>query len=265
LKSGAISQLNAEFHRYVNFGGFLEGVMGQKRKGAPAPTFIRDGLIDRVLRKDLAGIHGVNDARELNRLFGLLAFNTGLEVSMDDLARSAGIAKNTVRKYLDYLESAFLIHRLERVDRQARRFQRAVAFKVYLTSPCLYSALFGPVAASDPVFTRLAETALVSQWLGTPAVRHLAYSSWRNGKVDLMSMDPDTDRLERIYELDWHNRYGSPDHKPDALVKYLENNNPDAHPYILTRTIARQGRMRGSDITLAPLAFYCYWLGRETA
>ncbi|MBT4891196.1 MAG: ATP-binding protein, partial [Rhodospirillales bacterium] len=149
LKSGAISNLNAEFHRYVNFGGFLEGVLGQKREGAPAPTFIRDGVADRVLHKDLAGMHGVNDVQELNRLFGLLAYNTGLEVSMDDLARTANIAKNTVRKYLDYLESAFLIRRVARLDRDAKRFQRAVAFKVYLTSPCLYSALFGPVAPND--------------------------------------------------------------------------------------------------------------------
>ncbi len=262
LKTNAISNLNAEFHRYINFGGFLEGVLGKQQEGAPAPTFIRDGVADRVLRKDLAGLHGINDAQELNRLFGLLAFNTGSEVSMDDLAHGANIAKNTVRKYLDYLESAFLIRRVARFDRDAKRFQRAVAFKVYLTSPCFYSALFGPVGPNDPVFPRLAETALVSQWLGSSHVEELAYSSWRGGAVDLMSMNPKTDKPHRVYELDWTNTYGTTDHKPAGLVNYIERNNEDAHAYILTRTIARPGRMRGKDITLSPLALYCYWLGR---
>ena len=265
IKHGALSQLNAEFHRYINFGGFLEGVLGQQQKGAPAPMFIRDGVADRVLHKDLAGMHGVNDAQELNKLFGLLAFNTGAEVSMDDLARTVGIAKNTVRKYLDYLESAFLIRRVARVDRDAKRFQRAVAFKVYLTSPCLYSALFGPVAPNDPVFPRLAETALVSQWLGASSVNELAYASWRGGAIDLMAMNADSDKPERIYELDWLNEYGSASHKPEGLVNFIERNNKDAHPYILTRTIARQGRMRGTEITLSPLALYCYWLGRGSS
>ena len=64
----------------------------------------------------------------MNRLFATLAFNTGLEVSIEELAKAAGMAKNTLRKYLDYLEHAFLIRRLPRVDRAAKRFQRARAF-----------------------------------------------------------------------------------------------------------------------------------------
>ena len=119
LRKGAGGLLNQEFHRYVNFGGFLEGVLGSKLTGAPAPTFIRDGVTDRVLHKDLAGTVGINDARELNHLFSVLAFNTAREISMDDLASVTGTAKNTLRKYLDYLERSFLIRRLPRVSRIA--------------------------------------------------------------------------------------------------------------------------------------------------
>lgn len=263
MRKGALPHLNAEFHRYVNFGGFLEGVLGQQREGAPAPTFIRDGVADRVLHKDLAGMYGVNDAQELNRLFALLAFNTAREVSMDDLAKATGIAKNTLRKYLDYLEDAFLIRRVARVDGDAERFQRQVSFKVYLTSPCIYAALFGPVAANDQIFDRLAETALVSQWLGGASVRDLAYASWRGGKIDLMAMHPETDKPDHVYEIDWRNRYGSPENRPDAIVDFVERNNKDALPYILTNSIARPGMMRTVDLTLAPLSLYCYWLDRD--
>jgi len=264
LVKNGLPHLDAEFHRYVNFGGFLEGVLG-KAEGAPAPTFIRDGLADRVLHKDLASLFGINDAQELNRLFAILAFNTAREVSMDDLAKAAGIAKNTLRKYLDYLESAFLIRRVERVDQNAKRFQRAVAFKVYLTTPCLYAALFAPVPPSDQFFQRLAETALASQWLGSEGIDHLAYASWRGGGVDLLTMEPEAGRPDHVYEIDWNNSYGGPGKRPEALVGFVESNNKAARPYILTRSIARPATMRGIDITLAPLSLYCYWLERDLA
>jgi hypothetical protein len=183
---------------------------------------------------------------------------------MDELAKSIGIAKNTLRKYLDYLESAFLIRRLTRVDRDAKKFQRAVAFKVYLSTPCLYSALYAPVAMKDQFFKRLAETALVSQWLGFPQMENMAYASWRGGAIDLLSLDPQTGLPDHVYELDWGNRYARPGKGPEELIGFVEGTNRKARPYILTGGIARPASMRGIDFTLAPLALYTYWLERET-
>ncbi len=262
LRANALPALNTEFHRYVNFGGFLEGVLGSK-DGTPAPAFIRDGVVDRVIHKDLASLAGINDAQELNRLFGILAFNTGREVTAEDLAKAAGIAKNTLRKYLDYLESAFLIRRVQRVDRDAQRFQRAVAFKVYLTTPCLYAALFGPVLGSDQFFRRLAETAMVAQMLGSPAADNLAYASWRGGGIELLTMNPETGLPDHVYEFDWRNAYASSGKGPKDLVNFVEGTNRKAKPYILTHSLARPATMRGIDITLSPLALYVYWLQRD--
>ncbi len=262
LVPNGLTALNQEFQRYVNFGGFLEGILGSK-DGAPAPTFIRDGVADRVLHKDLASLAGVNDPQELNRLFGILAFNTGREVSMDDLAKASGIAKNTLRKYLDYLEQAFLIRRINRVDRDGKRFQRQVYFKAYLTSPCLYSALFAPVPPSDQYFQRLAETALVSQWLGSAAIENLYYASWRNGGIDLLTLHPDTGKPDHVYDLDWPNRYVRTDARPDQMVSFLKENNPSAQSYVLTGSVARRATMKGIDITLAPIALYTYWIERD--
>lgn len=263
LRPKALVALNQEFHRYINFGGFLEGVLG-KTEGAPAPTFIRDGVSDRVLHKDLASLAGVNDPQELNRLFGLLAFNTGREITMDELAKATSIAKNTLRKYLDYLEQAFLIRRLSRVDKTAQRFQRAVAFKIYLTSPCLYAALFAPVMPNDQYFDRLAETALVSQWLGSEAIDDLAYASWRGGGIDLLTIDPKTDKPNHVYEIDWKDDYAKPGASPPSeLVDFVEGTNRNAASYILTRSTARPGMMRGIQLTLAPIALYTYWIERD--
>ena len=83
-------------------------------------------IAEMVLNRDLASLHGISNTQELNRLFAILAKNTGLEVSIEELTRALGVAKNTLRKYLDYLEHAYLIRRLPRVDQSAQRFKRAV-------------------------------------------------------------------------------------------------------------------------------------------
>ncbi|MDC1213321.1 AAA family ATPase [Rhodospirillales bacterium] len=263
LEPNALPALNQEFHRYVNFGGFLEGILSGK-DGVPAPAFVRDGVADRVLHKDLASLSGVNDPQELNRLFGLLAFNTGREVSMDDLAKATNIAKNTLRKYLDYLERAFLIRRINRVDRDGKKFQRQVFFKVYLTRPCLYAALFAPVPPSDQFFQRLAETALVSQWLGSTAIENLYYASWRGGEVDLLTLHPETGKPDHVYDLDWPNTYVRTETRPDQMVNFVRENNPDATSYVLTSTFARSATMKGINLTLAPFALYSYWIERDS-
>lgn len=261
LGRAALAALDEEFHRYVNFGGFPEGVLA-KRDGAPAPTFIRDGVPERVLHKDLASLAGVNDAQELNRLLATLALNTGREVTMEELAKAAGIAKNTLRKYLDHLEGAFLIRRLARVDKLAKRFQRAVAFKVHLTAPCLYAALFGPVAADDPRFPQLAETALASQWLGRADAGDLAYASWRGGGVDLLTLPAGGNKPDRAFEIDWDDSYGKGAKKPETLASFVAGTNGAARAYILTRRTARPASLGGVEITLVPLALYACWLGR---
>jgi len=190
--------------------------------------------------------------------------NTGLEVSIEELTRALGVAKNTLRKYLDYLEHAYLIRRLPRVDQSARRFKRVVAFKIYLTTPCLYAAVFGPVDSESEVFPRLAETALVSQWLGTKDAASLAYASWRGGDIDLLSLDPVDDRPSNVYEIDWSDDYAPGGKKaetgPQGLSAFLGGTNRQAKAYVLTRERTRQGSIGGIDVTLVPLSLYAYWL-----
>ena len=56
----------------------------------------------------------------------------------------SGILKETLKRYLDYLEAAFLVKVLNKVDLNAKRLKRVTSFKVYLTNPSLRTALFHP-------------------------------------------------------------------------------------------------------------------------
>ncbi|SCA57205.1 conserved hypothetical protein [Candidatus Terasakiella magnetica] len=262
--------LNKEFQYYINYGGFPESVLG-KTQGAPSPLFVRDGMIDRLLHKDMASFYGINDLKGLSHLFALLAYNTGLEVSIEELARETKIAKNTLRKYLDFLESAWLIRRLHRVDKNAKRFQRAVAFKVFITSPSWYAALFGPVFPNDKVYPRLVETAVYSQWLGAShRIAALTYASWRGGKIDLVGYSDLAAQKQRapepnlIIEMDWKQTLSGFGEGPQTVTDFVRLNcNGEEDTLLLTQNIVRTGYHRHVRIQSMPASLYAYGLVNE--
>jgi len=112
--------------------------------------FIASGSAAAALKlRALPSLYGINDIQELNRLFATLAYNSGQEVSYEALSRTSGVAKNTIKKYIEYieyLEAAFLIVTVRRVDNNSKCFKRAVTLKVYLTNPSMRAALFEPVS-----------------------------------------------------------------------------------------------------------------------
>jgi len=262
--------LNKEFNYYINYGGFPESVLA-KTQGAPSPLFVRDGLIERLLHKDMASFFGINDLEGLAHLFTLLAYNTGLEVSIEELARETKIAKNTLRKYLDFLESAWLIRRLHRVDRNAKRFQRAVAFKIFITSPSWYAALFGPVIPSDEVYERLVETAVYTQWLGAPhRIASLTYASWRGGKVDLVGYANLSEQQARapepnlIIEMDWKQNLSGFGDGPQVMTEFVRMNcNGEEDTLLLTNNLVRTGYHRHVRLQSVPASLYAYGLVNE--
>ncbi len=173
------------------------------------PTrYLRQDIVDKVLLKDLPSLYGIGDTQELNRFFNVLAYNSGDEVSPEGLSKHAGIAKQRLQEYLEYLEAAYLIKRVHRVDENARRMQRARTFKVYLTNPSIRAALFGYVNATDAAIGALAETAVWSQWLhSTSMIQSLHYARWRQGRsdleVDLVSLDTRTQKPRFAVEIKW--------------------------------------------------------------
>ena len=264
LDGARLAALNDEFARYVSFGGFPSGIAAKREDESP-PALVRDALLHDVLHRDLAAFAGVIEPRELGRLFAVLARNTGAEAAIEDLAKATGVAKNTLRKYLDFLEGSFLIRRVPRLNRDGRPFQRQVLFKVYLTSPTLYTALFGPVAPDSPEYPRLVETAVVSQCFATGLADRLAYASWKGGMVDLVLLDKPAGRPDQLFQFDWSGAVVGSERGPDTMVNFAVRTNPDARMTVLTQSRGGPARRGGLDLNLVPAALYAYWLGRRKA
>lgn len=254
-----VADLNRHFVEYLNFGGYPEAVLSEEIRADPA-RFIKSDIIDKVLLRDLPSLYGIQDIQELNSLFTRLAYNTAGEVSLDELSKGSGVAKNTIKRYIEYLEAAFLVRVVHRLDRDARRFKRAVTFKVYLTNPSMRAALFAPVTEDDPAMGALVETALVAQWL------HLVgqephYARWPRGEVNLVMLGP-TGRVRELIEVKWSDRVVNHLDELRPLADFARRVGATRETEVTTRTRSATRTLDGTRIQFIPASVYCYWTGR---
>ena len=250
--------LNHNFIHYVNFGGYPEVIFSEEIQSNPG-RFIKNDIIDKVLLRDLPGLYGIHDIQELNYLFTTLAFNTSNEVSLEELSKGSGVAKNTIKRYIEYLEAAFLIKIVHRVDITAKRFKRANFFKVYLTNPSIRSALFAPVTTGDPAMGEVSETAVYAQWFHSDTLLH--YARWKNGEVDIVNIGNDQ-KVHWATEVKWSDRYYGKSGELKNLIKFCHANNlTDAA--VTTRTEAGSTVMENINVDFIPTSLYCYTVGHN--
>lgn len=265
-----IARLNEEFINYLNFGGYPEAVLNESIQ-ADVQRFLGRDIIDKVLLRDLPSLYGIQDIQELNRLFTTLAYHTGQEISLDGLAQSSGVAKNTITKYLDYLEAAFLIVRVKRVDDTGKTFSRMRNFKVYLTNPSMRTALFAQINDGDDPMGALAETAIFSQWFHSDLMSNIFYARWKKGRsdleVDLVRVDPARLKPLWAYEIKWSDRYA--DDQPGELRGLMElaKKHQDVSLPVgaTTKTLTRETIVDGVTVRHFPCALHCYQVGKNVA
>lgn len=256
---GATERLNERFVDYVNFGGYPEALVSEAVRKDPA-RFIRNDVIDKVLLRDLPSLYGISDIQELNRLFAVLAWNTGQECSLEKLSKGSGVAKNTIKKYIDYLQAAFLIRVLHRLDRSARRFQRATTFKVYLTNPSMRAALFAPELANGPAMSALAETAILAQ-MPQEEIARLHYARWEDresGEIDFVALNP-AGSVRYLIEVKWTDRF----YDDPSLLKAIPRFDLSADPNVTVTTLTKSGPKSadGVGIQYWPTAVYAVLAG----
>lgn len=262
-----IHALNQEFQNYLNFGGFPEAVMNPSVRENPS-RFLRQDILDKVLLKDLPSLYGIADTQELNRFFNVLAFNTGNEVGLEDLSKHSGISKIKLAEYLEYLEAAYLIRRVHRIDDNALRMQRARTFKVYLTNPSIRAALFGMALPDDDAMGSLAETAVWSQWLHSSEIsRSLHYARWRAGRqdleVDIVALDSRTQKPRFAVEIKWSDRVTIDANQLRALRELAAKYPLVRPPLVTTRTYTGDQEIGGQLIEFRPVALHCYTIAKN--
>jgi len=263
-----IHRLNEEFIKYLNFGGYPEAILNTKIQEDTQRYLGRD-IIDKVLLQDLPSLYGIQDITELNRFFSNIAYHSGQEINLESLASSSGVAKNTINKYLEYLEASFLIVRVKKVDNTGKTFKRARNFKIYLTNPSMRAALFSPIEDGDDFIGAMVETAIFSQWFHSKSLRNLYYARWKKGRTymeaDLVMVNPATLKPSWAYEIKWSDRFASD--KPAELVGLIELAKKNMKYKIVvaasTKTISKVTLIDGVEIRHLPCALLCYNIGKN--
>ncbi|MEI7578963.1 MAG: ATP-binding protein [bacterium] len=80
-----------------------------------------DQITDSNLYQDILGYQNIKNPLVIRQLLKMLALQIGQEVSVTELASSLGIDKNTVGKFIDLLERAFIVFRLSSFTKKKRK------------------------------------------------------------------------------------------------------------------------------------------------
>ena len=261
-----ISKLNKLFVDYINYGGYPEVVFSERIQENPG-QFIRNDIIDKVLLRDLPSLYGITDVQELNSLFTMIAYHSGAQFSYEGLSKDSGVRKETIRKYIQYLEAAFLLKKIRRADDTAKEYRREMMFKLYLTNPSLRCALFQPIDENDEVIGNMVETAVFAQWI--PREANIAYANWNvgnriKGEVDIVGINEAKQKPQWAVEVKWSNKpFANPLAELKSLATFMQTN---GLTHAIVTSISEEGRkeLPFGNLIFLPVACYAYTVGFNT-
>ena len=259
VKWNELNEINEQFINYLNIGGYPEAIFSPEVQKNPS-RFIQSDIIDKVLMKDLPSLYGISDIGDLNKLFASIAYNTGGELCLDALASDTRMKKDTLKKYMEYLESAFLIKRINRIDQSCKSFKRANYFKVYLVNPCMYSVMFNPITSVNDNIGNLVETAVFAQWYHSQYP--LYYARWQGGKgeVDFVRLMKNQ-KPGWVTEVKWSDNFVDNKTKLSSLNAFLAKH-PDCIATVTSKTENYQHFELGKHtVNVSPASVYCYIVG----
>lgn len=250
-----IELFNKHFIDYINFGGFPEIALNSDKVNNPEQVIQKD-ITDKVIMKDLPGLFGIENTLELQQFFNVLAYRTGEILDYQKVAQETKTDHKTIKKYITYLEAAFLIKVLYRVDITAKRFKNITQFKVYLTNPSLYTGLFGRVEPEDERFPHLVETSVYAQYLHR-AHEFLRYAQWKQGgnegEVDIIQLSKHFQKVLWALEVKWSD-------KPKASkLKQFMHKNKLSKGIITSKTLFQNQE----DLLIVPTSIYAYVVGKN--
>lgn len=112
-----IHQTRANLENRLIYGSYPEIVLMPDNHGRE--QYLKE-IVSSYLYKDILEMDGVRHSTKISRLLQLIAFQIGKEVSLSEIGTSLGMSKNTVERYLDLLEKAFVVQRLNGFSRNLR-------------------------------------------------------------------------------------------------------------------------------------------------
>lgn len=203
-KESLLLSFNSQIHYLLMssliFGSYPEAVTTRDKE-----RFLLN-LVSDYLFKDVLQLGLVKSPELIKRLLLLLAHQIGSEVSINELANSLNISRQTVERYLDILEQTYVIFRLRSYSTNPRK-EISKSQKIYFYDTGVRNALLKEFSLSE---TRLDLGALWENWVIAEFMKSNLLNDqrkniyfWRSrslSEVDLVVKDGDG---LFAYEIKW--------------------------------------------------------------
>jgi len=111
-------EIYKQLEDFLIFGTYPETLIS---KNFTEKTEYLINLRNSYLFKDIFELENIRNSDKISDLLRLLAFQIGKEVSLNELSKNLGIAKQTVERYLELLEKNFIIKKVRGFSRNLRK------------------------------------------------------------------------------------------------------------------------------------------------
>jgi len=173
------------------------------------------------LYKDVFKYGNIRKPKELEKIVTLLAWQIGSEVNTLEIARETGTSSNTVDRYIDLLQKAFIIFELPAFSRNLRNEIKKNK-KIYFFDNGIRNALIGNLA---PLANRRDLGALWENYLVSERQKHNAFLDfhgykyfWRTRQQQEIDYLEEEDGKIKAFEFKWN-----PDKKAKFPLTFTRN------------------------------------------
>jgi predicted AAA+ superfamily ATPase len=163
-------------------------------------------LANSYLYKDLLMLEQVKKPLLLDKLIKALALQVGSEVSYNELSQTVGADKQTVEKYIDLLEKAYVVFRLPALNRNVRN-EIKKGKKIYFYDCGIRNAIIGNFT---PVNSRMDTGALWENYVIAERMKKLRYNDvdtafyfWRTTQQQEIDLIEEAGGKLNVYEIKW--------------------------------------------------------------
>jgi predicted AAA+ superfamily ATPase len=214
-----LSKVQRHFIRYLKIGGFPEFALGDD--DLMAYHFLREGVVDKVLNRDLPSLYPIRNPAELERIFLYLCNVSSSIVSVEAIAQELqGVSRPTVENYIRYLESANLIYQSWPVGMAGKKVLKASP-KIYIADAAIRNAILmdDSVIENPAEMGKIVETAVYKHVAAFYYQKATSVGYYRGGRKDkeIDVVVENVNRKNLLIEVKY--REGAPVPDSDAISK----------------------------------------------
>lgn len=190
--------LQPHFIRYLQVGGFPE--LALSKDDIYAQRILREDIVDKALKRDLPALYPIRNISDIEKVFLYLCYNSSNIINMNTICKELQVTRNTLEKYVLYLEGANLIYISPIVNVGSKQILKSQD-KIYIADAALRNAvLMKDDITNDPV-----ELGIIAE---TAVYKHVKAFNYK-----------------AVTKVGYY-RGGDKDKEIDIVVQYAQNTNP---------------------------------------